>query len=334
MDVRTLYLSFIFELSSLFLLFNLDSIYKLIMLIAFHSIALFLLSSVFVNLLPKRFKKNKKASVLVIFFINFPILCLGYISVLILILIILRRQKNVEYKPFEFFSIEDILGEDIGFSGRKFGESSLFSVGKYETQNKNLKEKVILSIAEIKNPLTISILKENLSSKYDDIRLYAFSVISKLEKKFNEDIHTLKKKLESNDITDEERAELYFELASIYFDFVYFNIVSQEFENFMIEESLYYAEKSLDLKEKPETFLLLSKLYMRIGMLEKAYEYIMKVMNYPQINPLKYVPYLAEIYYKFGLYSEVKSLFEKYPNIKMTINPNIQAVVDFWSQKR
>lgn len=333
MDVKTLYLSLIFELTSIFLLFNIDSVYKLIVFITLHSMALLLSSLIFVNFLPERFRNQRRKAVLIIFFINFATLYIGYLTTLLLTLYILRKQKNVEYKPFEFFSIEEVLSEDIKFTGRRFGEGSLFSIGKNEITNRALKERVILSVSEIKNPLTISILKENLSSRYDDVRLYAFSVISRIEKKFNEDIHTLKKRLDDDNITDEEKAEIYFELSNIYFDFVYFNIVSEEFRTFMIQEFFYYANKSLELKEKPEVFILLAKIYMRIGMLEKAYENLIKLLKYPEVNPFKYVPYLAEIYYRFGIYTEIKRLFEKYPQIKMTINPNIQAVVDFWSYK-
>ncbi|MEJ5172890.1 MAG: hypothetical protein WHT47_04185 [Hydrogenothermaceae bacterium] len=254
--------------------------------------------------------------------------------VFVLIFFILRYQRKTEETPSKFFNVEDVLFEDIEFGNRKFGEGALISIGKSENIPKELKERAILSISEIKNPVGMAIIKENLSSNFDEVRLYAFSVISKVEKEFNKKIHLIREKLKDENLKNEEKTSLYYELASVYYDLVYFNIVDEEFKNFMIEESFYYAKKSLDIQETPEAILLTARIYMRKEMLEKAYEEFIKVFKFKDVSPLKYVPYLAEIYYKFGFYKEVENLFRSFPELAVITNPNLDFVVKLWEGKR
>lgn len=333
MELKSLYTSLILEFISFGFILNLDSTGKVIFILLFHSAALLLILTTLVNVIPQRFRKDKKIFIFITFIIIFPTLQIGYMIIFVLIFYILRYQKKVEETPSKFFNVEDILFENIEFSNRKFGEGGLISIGKSEDVSKELKERAILSISEIKNPVSIAIIKENLSSKFDEVRLYAFSVISKMEKELNEKIHLIKERLKDENLKNEAKAGLYYELASVYYDFVYFNIVDEEFKNFMIEESFYYAKKSLDIQETPEAILLTARIYMRKGMLEKAYGEFIKIFKFKDVSPLKYVPYLAEIYYKFGLYKEVNHLFRSSPELLVITNPNLHFVIKLWEGK-
>ncbi|MEZ0323580.1 MAG: tetratricopeptide repeat protein [Hydrogenothermaceae bacterium] len=332
MEPKRLYTSIFLEIISFGFIFNLDSVEKTIFMLLLHSIALFLILLVLSSFIPEKFRKDRKRFVFIIFTITFPTLQIGYITVFILVFYILKYQKKVEETPNKFFNVEDVLFEDIEFNSRKFGEGALINAGRSENVPRELKEKVILSISEIKNPVSMAIIKENLSSKFDEVRLYAFSVISKMEKELNEKIHSIKKKLKDENLKDEEKVKLYYSLASVYYDLVYFNIVDEEFKNLMIEEALHYAKKSLDIQENPDAILIIAKIYMRKGMLKEASEEFEKLFKFKNISPLKYIPYLAEVYYKFGLYKEVKNLFRTVPELEVVINPNIHFVIKLWKK--
>lgn len=332
MNYKLLSSSLLLEILSFALLLKIKSLHGLIIILGFHGFALFLLLIVVFPFLPKRFKKNKRRTFATLFLVLYPTLYVGYISLIFYSLIIFHRQKNIEYKPYETFSINEVLDEDVYFEGRKFGEASISTIGKIENINLRLKEKAILSISEIRNPFTINILKENLSSRFDDIRLYAFSVISKMEKTFNENLHKLKEKLKE-DISDEEKAELYYEIAAQYYDFIYYDIVDKEFKEFMLDEIFYYAQKSIQIRETPDALILIGKFFLRKNLLELSYFYFSKAMKYENLNPVKYVPYIAEIYYKLGLYMEIKEIFKKYSEIDLILNPNLNFVIDFWKEK-
>ncbi|MCX7738319.1 MAG: hypothetical protein N2Z80_02735 [Hydrogenothermaceae bacterium] len=331
MTVKYIYTSMLVETASFFFFLNTHSLAGITSILTLHSIGLVLLLIPLLSLVPKRFKKDLKKTSLALFMLCFFTLYLGYISLLVLTVYLLRKQRNLEFKPFKFFSIGDLLDEDIQFSGRRFGEGSIFAVSKAEDGSKILKERAILFASDIKSSLTINILKESLSSKYDDIRLYAFSVVSKIEKEFNENLHRLKEEIKKKNLTDQERSELLYNIASQYYDFVYFNIVDEEFREFFIEESFYYAKKSLESYETPEALILLGKIYLKRNMPEMALPYFISASKYENLNPLKYVPYIAEIYYRSGLYRDIVEIVNKYPQLKSIANPDLRFMVDFWA---
>lgn len=331
MTIKYIYTSISVEITSFFLFLNIHSLAGIISILTLHSIGLILILIPLLSLVPKRFKKDLKKTSSVLFILCFFTLYLGYISLFVLTIYLLKKQKNLEFKPFKFFSIGDVFDKDIEFSGRRFGEGSIFAVSKVEDGNKTLKERAILFVSDIKSPLTMNILKESLSSKYDDIRLYAFSVVSKMEKEFNENLHRLKEDLRKENLTDQERSELLYEIASQYYDFVHFNIVDEEFRKFLIEESFYYAKKSLESYETPEALILIGKIYIRLNMPEMALPYFIRASKYETLNPLKYVPYIAEIYYRSGLYKDIVEIINKYPQLKSIANPNLGFMVEFWA---
>lgn len=334
MSYKLFYSSVVLEMLSFLIFFKINSAVGLLSILSMHAVALFLLLVVTFPFLPKRFRKDKKKTLLALFLIIYPTLYIGYVSIVLYVLVVLRKQKNIEYKPYEAFSINDVLDEEVYFDGRKFGEASITTVGKLESANASVKERAVLSISDIKNPLTVSILKENLGSRFDDIRLYAFSVISKMEKSFNENLHKLKERLKDETLTDEDRARLYYEVASQYYEFIYYNIVDSEFREFMLEEVFYYAQKSLQIKETPDALILLGKFYLRKNLLEISYKYFTMATKYRNVNPVKYAPYIAEIYYKLGLYREIGEIFQKYPEIDLIVNPNLNFVASFWKGRK
>ncbi|MEJ7553451.1 MAG: hypothetical protein WKI48_01755, partial [Aquificaceae bacterium] len=63
-------------------------------------------------------------------------------------------------------------------------------------------------------------------------------------------------------------------------------------------------------------------------------ETLNNVSQYKYVNPVKYVPYIAEAYFGSGNVSEVKNVIQKYSDSLMyTINPNLIYVIDFWVRK-
>ncbi|MGB9766760.1 MAG: tetratricopeptide repeat protein [Sulfurihydrogenibium sp.] len=236
-----------------------------------------------------------------------------------------RKQKNIEYKPIETFSIEEIYNEDIEFSGRKFGEGGLVGIIKSENAPKVLKEKAFLTLTDLRSPSVFNLIKENLSNPVDEIRLLAFSIISKFEKDLTEKIHELEKKLKE-EISQEEKAEIYKDLAQIYWDFVLYNLVDEEFKEFMLKTAEDYAFKSLQIKENPYVYFLLGRMYLRKKKIEESLNYLLKAYNDKALRQ-KVIPYLAECYFYKKDFSQVKNLMKE---IDLTIDLRIKFIRDFW----
>lgn len=182
MKPEWLYMSFLLELISLAFFINMKSFYFLLMLLLLHSIALLIVISFLTMLIPKRFKDRKRA-VFTLFFIVFPTLYLGYIFAVIVTLYLLRKQKIDTYQPSKVPSLEEVLTEEVKFSGRIIGESALALLKDLSGNiNPSRLETLLSYTLNLNSSEIISSLKRVLSSSEDIVRLYAFGAIQKTEK--------------------------------------------------------------------------------------------------------------------------------------------------------
>ncbi|MGC9080762.1 tetratricopeptide repeat protein [Sulfurihydrogenibium sp.] len=321
--MKNIYFSIISEILAISSLFVGNIFLAAFLYLIFHGLAIFLLSTFLLLLLPKRYRKKESFYFMLIF--GFFSSVAGFIFLLISTKYLFRKQKNIEYKPIETFSIEEIYNEDIEFSGRKFGEGGLVGIIKSENAPKVLKEKAFLTLTDLRSPSVFNLIKENLSNPVDEIRLLAFSIISKFEKDLTEKIHELEKKLKE-EISQEEKAEIYKDLAQIYWDFVLYNLVDEEFKEFMLKTAEDYAFKSLQIKENPYVYFLLGRMYLRKKKIEESLNYLLKAYNDKALRQ-KVIPYLAECYFYKKDFSQVKNLMKE---IDLTIDLRIKFIRDFW----
>lgn len=330
MNPKWLYMSFLLELISLAFFINMKAFYFLLIVLFLHSIALFIVISFLTTLIPKRFKDRKRA-MFTLFFMVFPTLYLGYILAVILVLYLLRKQKIDTYQPPKIPSLEELLTEDVKFSGRIIGESAL-ALLKHLSKNINSSglETLLSYTLNLNTPEIISSLRRVLSYSEDIVRLYAFGVIQKIEKKLNETMHFLKEKLNKGKTSPEEKAYVYYQIASIYYTFVHYHIADQEFRDYMLKEALKHTQKSIEVKAIPEAKLLLAKIYIEAKEFDKALSYLEEVANKKELNPLSYILPLAEIYYEKKDYKKVKSLFTEHKELELLLDVDVNFVVRFW----
>ncbi|ACD66172.1 MAG TPA: tetratricopeptide repeat protein [Sulfurihydrogenibium sp.] len=327
MSYKKLYLSVILEILGILSLF-IENIYiSLSLFFFFHGLAAFLLTTALYLFLPKRIRSRKWEPLVFIFLIGFFGFIVGYLFLFILTLYLFRAQKNIEFKPIETFSIEEIEDEDFDFSGRRFGEGAILSILRKDNVPSDLKLRAFMSLSDLPSPITYFLIKENIGNPMDEIRLMAFSVISKMEKQLNDKIHELNLRLKDNDLSEEEKAKIYFELAQVYWDFVFFHIVDKEFENFAIEKALYYAEEGLKLKKDFIPYFLIGRIYLRLKDYKKAKEYLELAFNFKEFK-YKVIPYLAECYFYEKDFKKVKELFSQ---LDLSLDVKVSFMKQFWS---
>ncbi|HAV40377.1 MAG TPA: hypothetical protein DCX31_04820, partial [Aquificaceae bacterium] len=173
MEPSKLYKSILLELLSFALFINLN-IYTLVPFLTLHGLALFIITSLLASIIPKRFKDRRKA-IFVFFIILYPTLYLGYIFLLVAVFYLLRKQKVDVYQPPRIPSLEEIITEDIKFSGRKIGEAALAVIQSGESKINPLRLETILSyLLNLESSQIIPALKKALAYSEDTIRLYAF----------------------------------------------------------------------------------------------------------------------------------------------------------------
>lgn len=258
---------------------------KLIIYLVFYSLISFIAGGSIYLLLPERYKNRplKKAlfaGIVLFIFLTGP---LGLAGTVILYFAIFKRKKEKISIPAEKLSLEETIIPDI--EKRSFGEAVW----------DKLNEKLVLLIAKFPSPRSVQLLKRALSAEEDEIRLIAFSAISRMEKEIFERINVLLKKLEKAKNPD-ELFRIYSSLAELYWEPVFLNIADEELAEFYLKTALDYGLKALKINEDGKLLFLIGRIYLRLKEYDKAELFLKRAVG-EGIPVEKVAPYLMEVYF-------------------------------------
>lgn len=333
---KELYYSILFEVSAVTNLIFMKSAYQLFLTLILHLIACILIVNVLTFLLPKRYKKDRTRVIgafISLTLLGFFLFLLGYISLTVLTVYLLRNQKTIVETNIKSYSLDELFLDKMPARVNLFGEAPLYFAIFRENIPKSRLDLVSLIISEAKNPKLIEYASRFISSDNDELRLSAASLYYKLENSIQERIKHLLEKLRSEKSKEEEAYTLY-ELAKSYYDLIYYKLVDKELEAITLKKAEEYLKKAISIKETPEFYIFLGKIYIAKKEYPNAIEALHKVSQYKHINPISYVPYIAEAYFGSGNFLEVKNVIERYSkSLRYTINPYLVYLIDFWERK-
>ncbi len=299
----------------------------ILIVLSVHAVAIGLLSVMVQPLLPEKYRKYKVASFLVFFVIGFATFMIGYI-ILVALYLILRSHIQRTAISYETIAADDIMEEDFFFEGRKFGEGAFAELLQPEKANVEAKQKIFLGFADFRTPTAFEIMKQNLSSPVDEIRLYVFGILNNAEKEFVERIHDIKKAL-PGETNRTKRAEMLVELAQTYYDLFYFNIVDDHIKPSVLDEATLYAEQSIkENPEDPSAYVVLGKVCLKKGDYDAASRWFEETRRF-NMEESRTIPYLAEIYFNRGDFRKTRELLSQM-DVKTVLNNHLRSIVVFW----
>ncbi|MEA3523270.1 MAG: hypothetical protein U9R50_09860 [Campylobacterota bacterium] len=307
---------------------------------AVHAVVSALIAFIASFFLLKRFEDNKHLFIGFVFLFNIAMPGVGYLFTIWVIYYLLSVQydkllNNVSYINMiefetEFPEIQRIFGEG--------SMSDLLSNGLAPT---SLKMKALVSMADNITQKNLSLIKNSLSDKDDEIRLYSFAIIDKIERGINKSIHQKlnsfqensenMSNIDSKDITEKEREEyikLAEELTYLYWDMVYFELSDEDLKKYILQEVKRYAKIVLNAHLNHIGInVLLGKVYL----MEKEYEnastcFAVAIENENETGFTH--PYLAEIFFNQKNYRSTKSLLSNAKILQM--NGTLYPVVEQW----
>lgn len=174
------------------------------------------------------------------------------------------------------------------------------------------------------------ILYKLLPDTSDEIRLLAFNILDQEESLIAKEMHKLFAMLKTPDLEPETYAKFKKNIASLYWELFYQNLILKELEKPILENALNYADSVISVLKNDSTLLaLLGKIHLGLGELPQATEWFSKTTHF-NIAPSQVYPYLAEINYKLKDYVAV----QKYLNMSETLS-DIEAIAPvklFWNQ--
>lgn len=327
---KEIYYSLGAEVAALTSFFFMQNFYQVIFVLASHLIACILISPLLLTLLPDRYKKHKGRSLILLVSLGFFLFVPGYVLLLITTIYLLRTQKVRPITNMESFSIEELFTSNVLPKISTLGEGPLYIVSKIRDMDEKKFNVLSSLLLEMKNPRILDYLSTALGSRHDELRLYIFSTLLRLEKSIQERISLLNKNLENN-ISDTEKAITLFELAQSYYDLVYFKLVDKELERITLQKAEEYLTKAINIRKNPEFYILMGKIKLVERNYALAEEFLLKALNLNHIHPIRYIPYIAEVYFSKGEYQKVKKIIlENLEYLKFSANPYIYYIVEFW----
>ena len=309
------YLSILSEGAGLSSLLVLTGVEGLILYLIFHAVAAFLVGSLIYLLLPKRYKKRTSKKLL-LFGIVLLLFLLGPLGILggVIFYFMLLKRPNISI-PVEMLFLEDVIVPEV--ERRSFGEA----VGE------KLSDKLILLITKFPSSQAMHLLKRALSSEEDEIRLIAFSAISKMEKEIFERINLLLRELERAKRPD-ELFRIYSSLAELYWEPVFLNIADEELAEFYLKTALEYGLKAIQINEDGKLLFLVGRIYLRLKEYNSA-EYFLKKSVEKGIPLEKVAPYLMEVYFVERNWKAIKEL-STYLKDKVVPDAKALSIIRVW----
>lgn len=313
-----IFYSIFFEMLGITNILLFKNIFAVYAYIFFHLVASFLMALTLVPIFTIRLKTRKREIVLVLATLIFITYIIGIILSILYIISYKHKKKQPETDIIEIEDIE----ENVHIVKRKLGEGSL------QNFSQNMPDHIKLNIISLQKNLKYKnkgrILKEALSDDNDEIRLLAFSILSKEENNINKSIFKLEKRLE-NTTSNVEKAEIYKNIGVLYWESIFGGIVDEELKKYYLKLSKINFSKALKFKKDAKINFYIG----RIALLEKNFELAGKLFTESyNLGNKKVIPYLMEIKY---IKKDFKTVLGISKNLDLfSIHPNFYFNYKAW----
>jgi tetratricopeptide (TPR) repeat protein len=292
-----------------------DFYFSLKTLLIFHFLLSSLLALFFFPFFLKRYKDRKRVKFLTLFFILLLSGPLGIIIWTFLFGLFFKRlPKHLPIEP-----LIEREPEISKFEGRKYGES----VVSLKSPNLN----VAMYLSSFFYPISFSYLKSLLQSSEEELRLTAFTRLSRVEHDIVEKIELLLSQLPKLK-NSEEKADVLGTIAQLYWDLFYLKLAEPELEGFYLEKAEFYAKESLILKKEKNLLFLLGRIYLKKRKFDLAIETFEESIK-AGLPLEKVAPYLIEAYFYKREFNKIFSIIKQI-NLLKIVEPKAYYILKFW----
>lgn len=294
--------------------------------VAAHLLASLLLSVLLLTVMPHRFVRRRSWVLLLFFSVSFFIPVLGGVG-LIGDMIYFRMTRKAANRPeFHSLKLPPFLQEG-SLVAQGMGEGGAWSRLRTLDLPRPQRLKALLAVSAVGGRKINRLLRLATGDTDDEIRLLAFNLFDRQEKVISEAISQNLGELKKA-TAPAQRAEICRSLALSYWEMVYNDLAQTELENFFVDQSLSFAQQACELGEdEPAMSLLIGRIYLLRGQVEKAEEMIQKALTHGAL-PARTLPYLAEIAYARRDFQALGDYLRQEPSLRH--KPGIGPVAQFW----
>lgn len=292
-----------------------------------HAIASACFSILLAYMVPGRFGVKIPKALMLIYCFIFFVPVLGAVGMFTVLIYFRYFQKMKERTEFRSVALPPFMTEG-GDLAPGMGEGGAWSRLRAANLPRSQRLKALLAVSAGGGYNSSRLLQMATSDTDDEIRLLAFKLYDQKEKiigaAISDALHALKH-VES----ETEKKHVYRKLAFSYWEMV-FNEYNRDLSAFFTSRSQHYALLAYESDTSDHSLLiLLGRIYLRLGDLEKAETFINQGLHYGAHRD-RVVPYLAELAYRKRDFKSMKSIFKA--DLLLRYKPGIGPVAKFWSE--
>ncbi|MCX7641641.1 MAG: hypothetical protein N2Z20_03300 [Elusimicrobiales bacterium] len=316
---QIIYTSILLELASISSILIGKNFIYVILFFLFHIIASLLISTILIQLIPKRYTYSKIFTLSFFTLINSITFFIGYLISFYFVFVILRKIKIRQNYKLNILSLPSTL--DYPKTKRNLGEGAYSEIDSSNTSI--IKSRVIDKLSTENSKMSISLLKKYINDPDYEIRMFAFQKISTIKNTIISQIKELIEyfKKNPNDFYTLKR------IAILYWEIYNLGIGDDALKNFYISQINFYISKAQAIAGDGELLFIQANLMKELKDYDEALKLLEKSLLYGA-NPHDVLPIMAEIYYYKNDYEKVREILSKESSLKYDINTS--NLTDLW----
>lgn len=188
-------------------------------------------------------KNNEYTSILFIFLYNFSIPIIGYFSSAWITWYLLHIKYEKKVSNTNSLNLDEFKTSFISME-RLFGEGAMNSImtNKYKSTDDKLFALTSLSKLDNIPPQNLKIIRQALTSKDDEVRLFGYAIINKEEMKINAKINKYISIFQDQKSSEEQKAVASKELAHLYWELIYKELSHESLKENFLDEVVKYLK--------------------------------------------------------------------------------------------
>ena len=315
------------EQAALLAVFGLQPVWQRIgLFLVGHLISSVIFSLLLTTNFPKRFITLRKGLLGLFFCFNFFVPVLGAVGTLLILLYFRVYHKDEERTEFSNVPLPPFWAESADL-GAGMGEGGAWSRLRTVGLPRDMRLKALLSVGSNSGFNTSRLLQHATGDSDDEIRLLAFNLYERQEQKIQQSIAVALEELKQAE-TDAAKASVYQDLAFCYWEMVYCALAQADLRDFFVEQAAHYAAQTLQIESRnPAVLVLVAKIHLQKREYTRASEIIQAALA-AGADPLKVIPYQAELAYHERDFKTIRSLLRQDATIRF--KPGIGPVAQFW----
>ncbi len=185
----------------------------------------------------------------------------------------------------------------------------------------------LLALDQHNTPSDTKVLQQTLGHQNDYLRLLAFSMLERREKRILELIHTLHESLEDNPDPG-QLGRFHKELAYLHWELLYQVLSQEDLQQFHLEQASFHLQLALELlPEDTGLWILQARMALRAKAFDVADNALQHAL-YFHAPPSRIAPYAAEYAYIERHFEQIPYFFREAPTLAW--QPALKPVYKLW----